>query len=396
MEELTSRTRMLRSIDRQKVDHVPCCLMSFSVLRQRCHEDLYRLTEAELDLGLDSMLFIPTLPRVERLEHPYLRGLPVRFDPSVETVVRKIPGQGGNPDILERRYLTPGGELFCQVKLTEDWPNSNRVPFLDDYQVPRSVKPLITDLSDLPALKYLLTPPSLEDIAAFRAESAQAHTFVQKHPVILAGGWGVNVDMAVWLCNMEQFMIAMQERPEFMGPLLEIIHSWNMERMKVVLSAPVDLYIRRAWYEGCDMVTPRRYRQFILPQLKAEVELCHQHGTRFGYICTSGVGPILDMLLEAGIDVLIGVDPIQASHTDLSVLKSKTKGRIALWGGISGAITIELGNEPDVRQATVHALSTLGPDGFILSPVDNLTVDEPLTWRNLDVMINEWRQHQGD
>jgi len=39
-----------------------------------------------------------------------------------------------------------------------------------------------------------------------------------------------------------------------------MIHIWNMQRMELVLSAPVDLYIRRAWYEGCDFITPSFYR----------------------------------------------------------------------------------------------------------------------------------------
>jgi hypothetical protein len=35
-------------------------------------------------------------------------------------------------------------------------------------------------------------------------------------------------------------------------------------------------------------------------------------------------------------------------------------------------------------------LETLGPRGMILSPVDNLTVDEPGTWKNIDIFIDEW------
>jgi hypothetical protein len=34
----------------------------------------------------------------------------------------------------------------------------------------------------------------------------------------------------------------------------------------------------------------------------------------------------------------------------------------------------------------------LGPDGFILSPVDNITVDAPRTWHNIDAFIDEWRR----
>ena len=38
-------------------------------------------------------------------------------------------------------------------------------------------------------------------------------------------------------------------------------------------------------------------------------------------------------------------------------------------------------------------MAALGPTGFILSPVDNLTVDQPPTWQNLEVFIDEWQQN---
>ena len=205
------------------------------------------------------------------------------------------------------------------------------------------------------------------------------------------------MDMADWLCGMQELMMACAssagstiQQPDFVGELLEMIHQWNKQRMQVVLSAPLDLFIRRAWYEGCDFVTPKFFRRQILPRLKAEVDLAHEHGARFGYICTSGVLPMLEAYLESGMDVLIGVDPIQGTHTDMPAMKAKLDGRVCLWGGVSAAVTVERGSEADVRRAVRLALETLGPGGFILSPVDNLTIDEPLTWRNLDVFLDEW------
>lgn len=182
-------------------------------------------------------------------------------------------------------------------------------------------------------------------------------------------------------------MFLAMDQPDFVVDLLEMIHQWNVQRMKVVLSAPVDLYIRRAWYEGCD------HRAAILPRLKREVDLAHEHGARFGYICSSGTRPMLDFYREAAIDVLIGVDPVQGTYTDMKLMKQKLGGSVALWGGISGAITVEMGSESEVRTAVRHVINTLGRDGFILSPVDNITVDAPRTWQNIAVLMDEWRKH---
>lgn len=392
MTQLTSRQRMLAAINVQETDHVPCCFMSFTALRNRYGGDRFKVAKAQLDMGLDSLLFIPAAPRAERPDHPDLRGLPVRFAPEVETSEWREDGPTGS-GTLHKEYITPDGKLSTSVRLTEDWTHGDRIPFVDDYQVPRSAKPLVTGPDDLAALRWMLIPPRPEDIVAFAREAERAHAFADEHGVLLAGGWGVGMDMADWLCGMQDLMLLMIQEPAFVTELLEIIHVWNMQRMEVVLAAPVDLYIRRAWYEGCDFVTPRFYRQAILPRLKAETDLAHERGAKFGYICSSGTKPMLDDYLAAGIDVLIGVDPVQGTHTDMPLMKQVLGERVCLWGGVSGAVTVEMGTEEEVRAAVRQAIGTLGPGGCILSPVDNITVEAPKTWQNIAILIDEWQRH---
>jgi uroporphyrinogen-III decarboxylase len=384
---------MLRTISQEEADHIPCCFMSFSALRQRLDENRYEVAKTELEMGMDSMLFIPTASRFARKDHPDLRGLAVRFHPNVQTREWK-EDVTGEEAVLHKEYVTPAGKLTTSVRLSEDWPHANHIPFIDDYQIPRSSDPLVSGPENLDALKFMLQPPGQEDLEAYRREAEDARRFRDAQGVMVAGGWGVGMDMANWLCGMQHLMVLMIEQPEFVDELLEIIHIWNKQRMQLVLGGGVDLYIRRAWYEGCDFVTPRFYKQSILPRLKAEVELAHEMGAKFGYICSSGTKPMLPYYREAGIDVLLGVDPIQGTHTDLPLMKEKIGDRVCLWGGVSGAVTVELGSEAEVRAAVRSAIDTLGPKGFILSPVDNITVDAPKTWENIDYFISEWKSYR--
>jgi hypothetical protein len=383
---------MLRALNREAADYVPCCCMSFTALRQRVHEDLYALVEAEQDLGLDSMLFLPAASRAQRPEHPDLRGLPVRFGPGVET--RAWHEEDGGMPILHREFRTPDGVLTTSLHVTDDWIYGDQIPFVTDYRVPRGLKQLVTGPEDLPALAHLLAPPTAEDVAAFHQEAAGARSFARERGVLLVGGWGVGADMLNWLCGMQDLMALTQTSPDFVADLFEMVHVWNKRRMELVLSAGVDLYVRRAWYEGCDFISRKFFRDVVLPRLKTEVDLAHEKGAKFGYICTSGLVPMLDFYLEAGIDVLIGIDPIQGTHSDMQKIKAKTGGRMCLWGGVSGAVTVEMGTGEEVRSAVRTALHTLGPQGFILSPIDNLTIDAPKTWSNLDVFLHEWRLHR--
>jgi hypothetical protein len=389
MDTLDSRQRLLRTIDHQDVDYIPCSFMSFSILRNRHQQDRFAAAKAEMEMGLDPMLFIPAASRGQRRAHPDLRGLPVRFHPSVKTKTWQegdaLTGR------LFKEYETPAGTLSTSVRLSDDWPHGDHIPFIDDYQIPRADKPLITSLEDLEALQYLLIPPQEEDIQAFGLETSAAQSFVDENKVLLAGGWGVGMDMVNWLCGMENLMILMLEQPQFVSQILDMIHLWNKQRMKVVLSGGIDLYIRRAWYEGCDFVIPKFFQREILPRLKAEVAIAHEYGVKFGYICSSGTKPMLDFYNEAGIDVLIGIDPIQGTYTDMPLMKEKIGERVCLWGGVSAAVTVERSSEAEIRSAVQQALETLGPNGMILSPVDNFTVDEPNTWNNIDIFIHEWK-----
>jgi uroporphyrinogen-III decarboxylase len=235
MTQFTSRQRMLRALNLQNVEHIPCCFMSFSALRKHYKENRYEVAKAEQAMGLDAMLFIPTAPRSTRPEHPDLRGLPVRLPADIQTKGWR------DGTTLHKEYVMPRGSLTTSIRLSGDWPHGDHIPFIDDYQVPRVIKPLVTEPEDLGILRHMLLPPEEEDIAQFEQEIQRAHAFVKEHDMLLAGGWGVGMDMANWLCGMQNLMVLMMEQPAFVEKLLDAIHVWNMQRMRVVLEGSVDL-----------------------------------------------------------------------------------------------------------------------------------------------------------
>ena len=158
MTELTSRQRMLRALAMQEPDHMPCCFMSFTALRKRHQENMYELANAERAMGLDSMLFIPIAPRPERLDHPDLRGLPVRFHPDV-----KIK-EWRESDLLYKEYDTPGGKDFAETKRKLMKVSSRRLAWrgtvLLETGKPEAAAPqfkaaLVTDPGNAEAMKGL-------------------------------------------------------------------------------------------------------------------------------------------------------------------------------------------------------------------------------------------------
>jgi hypothetical protein len=345
--------------------------------------------ERQLEMGLDAFVQLPPRSPTVTSDHYNLHGLPVPYDSRVEVREWSERMDDENDPILVKEYHTPAGTLRTEVRQTGDWRWGDHVPFLDDYLIPRSRRFLIRGRADLEPFRYLLVPPSSEVREEFALEVQPIRALARQHDLLVAGGWGVGADLIGWVFGLEEMVYAAHDQPEFVEELLEIIAAWNRARMEVVLGAGVDLYIKRAWYENCDFWTPAAFQRFLLPILRAEANRAHEGGAKFGYIMTSRAMPLLDLIAESGVDVIIGVDP---RAWDLEETKRRLGGRVCLWGGVNGHLTVERGSPEDVRAEVSTALKTLGPDGFILSPVDNIREDTPRARQNTEVLIDAWRQ----
>jgi len=400
-DKLSGRERLLAAIDGARGAPIPCCFMIFRALRTKCRDE-FEFVNRQQEMGLEA--------RVQ------LEDIAVRFSPEARVREWAEPAQGGAGGILHRAYETPAGALTASVRRTDDWPHGERVPIFDDYFAPRAVRYLLTAPQPLDALRYILVEPTADDIAVFRAQASARKRFAAERGLALTGGWksqrfvegedtgligdnggtGSVIDTLMWLCGGTAPLYWAYDEPGFLAELIAIVQDWNRKRLSLHLEVGVDVVMRRAWYEGTEFWSPAFYRRFILPGLKREVEMTHQAAARYAYIITSGMLPIADMLVEAGGDVILGIDPGQGKGTTLQAVRDRMGGRVGLWGGVSGPLTIETGTEADVRRGVEEAIRTLGPAGrFILSPVDNVREDTPQSWRNVEVFIDTWKSLAG-
>jgi hypothetical protein len=373
---MTSRERMMAALDCRVPDYTPCCFSAFQSLEHRCR-NAREFVERQVEMGLDVAVQVPTLP--------------VRHYKRVGTREwRDEQGDGPYP-ILHKEYATPAGTLDVAVAQSEDWPHGDHVPFFDDYLIPRCSKFLITPEANLRALQYLLAPPSEEDERAQAAGARAAQALARQRNLMTAACYGMVGDVACWLAGMSELTLMARDEPEFVKRLLDLIQEWNTRRMAVVLREGVDLFVRRAWYENADVWSPAMFEEFILPGLEADADEAHRAGAKFGYLMSCSSMPLVDMIIDAGVDVLMGVDPAQDRMMDLALLKIKTAGRLCLWGGVCGYLTVERGTEEDVRREVREAMSTLAPGGgFILSPVTNVRSDSDQARANIAALVDEW------
>ncbi len=394
---MTSRERMLAAIGCDEVDHTPCSFMLYYTLFDTCRTD-HEFVEKQVEMGLDAFV------HVGQLNHELHRY--GALDPRA-TWKEWVEDADGSA-VFCRRIDTPAGPLTSRVRRRGGWPTREDFPLMKDWIVPRMEEPLVKPEEDLEKVRFLFGPIGEAHVRTLREEAAAASALARRLGLLQVGGWkgsvrpGLQVDPGVmgcdamsWLSGMEPVMVLSLSNPAVIEEYARIIHEWNMRMIDVYLDVTeADLVVRRGWYETTEFWTPAAWRRIIAPTLRREADLVHQAGRKFGYIITSAFLPLVDDIIASGVDVLIGLDPSEGKGTQLPEIKRRFRAaRRALWGGVSGAITVEMGTGEETEEAVRTALETLGDGGgFILSPVDNVRENTALARENSRRFIAAWKR----
>ena len=383
---MTPRDRILAAINHEPTDYLPCCFSAYSGLRQECKDD-EDFVRRQLDAGMDTIISVPDLT--------------IEFHADVTTREwKESAGADGASHAryptLHCEYQTPAGSLLRTVAQSDDWPDGDHIPFISDHTIARATKQLVTASRDLDALEYLLSPPTSDAIARLEVAAHAAKRLAEKYELPVIGGTAMHVDFSCWLSGIQELVYLCEDDPGFVRRYFELIERWNRERLAIVLDQGVDIVFRRGWYETADWWPPDKHREFVFPALARDAEQVHAAGAKLGYIVSSSSMPLIDSIVEAGVDVLLGVDPAQDRMMNLQELATKTRGRLALWGGVCGYLTIECGDEGAVRREVQEAVRYLGSDSaFILAPVTNVRASTHVARRNVAIMIDEWKRVRG-
>ena len=387
--EMSSRERLLLTIDHSEPDHVPFLFSTFPPpLAPASSFSEFQRVGYFLRLGLDAAI---------RIDPPMFFPHAVRpLGPDVRTMVWKEVLPGERFPVLHKEYETPGGTLRQTVRQTLDWPHGDDIPLFTDFCVPksRSVKYLIEDQDDLDALQYLFPDPTEGERKAFVEEATSVRRFAEAHEaLVLSGGFGFaplfGGDAIAWLCGIENVLLAAYDRPDFLHRLLDIVFGWNAKYIQLLAEAGgADVIAHRAYYECTLFWSPKLYREIIAPLIRKEIELVHQAGAKFCYIMVEGFMPLLESFKDLGIDILLGPDPVERGM-DLKRVKDEIGDRICLWGGVSEHVTLETLDRQRIEREVQEAIQTLAPGGgFILTPVDNRPA---MLWESTTYMIEAWR-----
>ena len=187
----------------------------------------------------------------------------------------------------------------------------------------------------------------------------------------MSGFWTCFYHNIADLFGMEEYFVKMYTHPEIVHAVTDKICQFYYdanERFFMAAGDEVD-----AFFFGNDFGTqisllcgPDQFGEYIMPWLRKFTAQGHRWGHQVILHSCGSIHPIIEMLIEAGVNCL---HPLQAlaANMDADTLARDFKGRLAFMGGIDAQQLMTHGT-PDQIEADVRRVKRLLGPNLIISP----------------------------
>ena len=195
-----------------------------------------------------------------------------------------------------------------------------------------------------------------------------------------------------YLMGMENLLVAVAVDPELVKALVDLSVTVNIEMAKEVAALDVDFVWTGDDYASNvgPMMSPEAFREIFWPGLCRVMRGFKEQGLPVVKHTDGNLWPILDLIIESGIDCLDPIDP--QAGMDLAEVKAKYGHVVALKGNVDCAETMTFGTPEDVAVATKEALRAGAPGGgFILSSSNS--IHSGVKPENYVAMLQTLEQH---
>ncbi len=175
------------------------------------------------------------------------------------------------------------------------------------------------------------------------------------------------------LMGLENLLIAIADDPELVGALVDLSVRGNIEMAREVARRGADFVFTGDDYASAErpLMSPRTFRSLFVPGLNRVIEGFHAAGLPVIKHTDGNIMPMLDMIVDSGIDCLDPIDPI--AGLDIAAIKEKYGGRIAIKGNVDCAHTLTFRSEREVVEETKAVLrKAAGGGGLILSSSNSI------------------------
>lgn len=135
-------------------------------------------------------------------------------------------------------------------------------------------------------------------------------------------------------------------------------------------------------------LSPKLFAEFVTPYLREHVAAMKNLGVKVVYHSDGNLMPILDQIVETGIDGLNPIDPM--AGMDIAEIKRRYGKRLALFGNVQCDL-VHRGPRDAIRESTQYCLeSAKAGGGFVLVCSSEVFYDTP--WEHFQEVIDAWKR----
>lgn len=175
------------------------------------------------------------------------------------------------------------------------------------------------------------------------------------------------------LMGYENLLMAIADDPELVRRLVEMSVDVNLAMAKQLAARGVRIVYTGDDYAGDSgpLMSPTHFREIFFPGLRRVISGFKELGLLVIKHTDGNLWPIIDMIVDSGIDCLDPIDPV--AGMDLADVKKRYGQRVALKGNVDCSHLMTLGSPEEVSRATIQALRAGGPGGgYILSSSNSI------------------------
>jgi len=216
-------------------------------------------------------------------------------------------------------------------------------------------------------------PRQYEKIASLIARYGSTHSIVGGvHCAAFEGPW--------YLRGMERFLQDLLVNKDYAHELIDRVAGFYLEAGVRLARMGCDILLSGDDVGTQDrmLISPDLWREFVKPRYERLFGAYKRENPRLRiavHICGS-IEPIIDDLIEVGVDILNPVQPLAMSPARL---KRRYGDRLSFWGAVDDQRVLPFGTPKDVEAEVRRRIAELAPGGgYIVCSSHNVQSNTPM------------------
>jgi uroporphyrinogen decarboxylase len=194
------------------------------------------------------------------------------------------------------------------------------------------------------------------------------------------------------LTGMANLMLQMYDAPAFVHRVAEMTTAFNLEMLDMLIEAGLDVLVVEDDIADTNssLISPDQFREFVNPYNRRLVERAHQRGLKVVRHSDGNLWNLLDILVETGYDGLNPLEPHAGMH--LREVKAHCGERLCLLGNIDCRDLLPHGTPQQVEAAVEQAIEDAGDGGGLIICSSN-SLHPGVDPQNCIAMFEATRKH---